>query len=292
VESHHTQHSTKKANQTIYGVVIAIFSFFLFLIVSMLLCVLVVMGLRKIEQKNLFQPTKLDRYRHISGTIYSLPGGGLLLNTTPGMPANTRRLLFLHGNTGNLELYAEAFERISSMGYDVWAVEYRGYGVAKFHDPSEEPSGDSVCQDAIEAWNVMGTPDSIVAGFSLGGAILAQVYEKLQPMPAQIVFLNSFGNLKQLIEDKMGAEFGGTAAPLMKTQWAIQAPKTFTGKVLIVFTADDLTVSSRHGERLCQVFSKSDSVCRELPRGGHRFAVFTYIQGWVSELLPPIVPDM
>ena len=59
---------------------------------------LAVLGLRKIEQKNLFAPTKLDRYRKLSGMIYSLPSGGLVLNTTPKAPTNARRILFLHGN--------------------------------------------------------------------------------------------------------------------------------------------------------------------------------------------------
>lgn len=277
--------------KTIRQLVLSIFSLMIFFVVSLALVCLGVLGLRKVEQKNLFAPVKLDRYRKLSGMIYSLPSGGLVLNTTPNAPSNARRILFLHGNTGNLELYKEALDKIAEYGYNVFALEYRGYGPAKMAEIDGEPNAKTVVQDALEAWNLMGTSDSIVAGFSLGGAILAQVYEKFVPAPAQIVFLNSFGDLKQLLEDKLGNEFGGTCAPLMATKWSIQAPKTYQGHVLVVFTADDLTVPAKHGERLCQVFSKSKLVCRELPRGGHKYSVFTFAPHWIPELLPPALPQ-
>lgn len=280
------QHPTSvgaATRKSIHAVVVTVFSLIVLLLLAVLLSLLAVIGLRKVEQKNLFQPTPLDRYTQLSGTIYSLRSGGLVLNTTPER-TQARRLLFLHGNTGNLELYREALDKIAEYGYNVFAIEYRGYGPAR---RDVEPNATTVTEDAVEAWDLMGSPDGIVAGFSLGGAILAQVYERLIPMPAQIVFLNSFGSIKQLLQDKLGQEFGSTAAPLMATQWSIKAPTLYTGKVLVVFTADDLTVPAKHGERLCQVFSKSDLVCRELPRGGHKYSVFSYFSSWANELLPP-----
>jgi len=94
-----------------------------------------------------------------------------------------------------------------------------------------------------------------------------------------------------LLEDKLGRDFGGAITPLLATDWAVRAPTTYTGKVLVVFTADDLTVPSKHGERLCQVFSRADLVCRELPRGGHKYAIFSYFEAWASALLPPTLDD-
>lgn len=286
-----TSSSQVKKQKTIRQLVIAAFSLLIFLVISVGLVLLAVLGLRKVEQKNLFAPIKLDRYRKLSGVVYSLPAGGLVLNTTPNAAQNARRVLFFPGNTGNLELYKEALDKIAEYGYNVFALEYRGYGPAKMED-SFQPNAQTLVQDAMEAWNLMGTSDGIVAGFSIGGAILTQIYEKLVPSPAQIVFLNSFGDLKQLLEDKLGQDFGGTMAPLMATKWAIQAPKTYDGHILVVFTADDLTVPAKHGERLCQVFSKSKKlVCRELPRGGHKYSIFTYAMSWLPELLPPFLPD-
>jgi Serine aminopeptidase, S33 len=286
------------SQSTIYRLVLAIFAFFLFLVVTLLAAVFLVLGLRRFEQKNLFVPTRLDRYRKLSGTVYSLPSGALVVNTTPDLPSSARRILFLHGNTGNLELYRDALDKIGAAGYNVFALEYRGYGPARFLGPAAatddpaagpQPNADSVVEDALEAWALMGTADGIVAGFSLGGAVLAQVYERLVPMPAQIVFLNSFGDVRSLLEDKVGAEIGAAAAPLLATRWSVRAPTTFSGKVLVVFTADDMTVPPKHGERLCQVFSKADLVCRELPRGGHKYSVFSFFDGWAPALLPALL---
>lgn len=271
--------------KTIRNVVIAIFSFMTFLVVTMLATFLAIAGLRKVEQKNLFQPTKLDRYRRLSGTIYSLPSGGLVLNVTPNAAPDARRVLFLHGNSHSLDVYADALTKIAEFGYNLFALEYRGYGPTVVEE-GFLPNAETVIEDALQAWSLMGTSDGIVAGFSLGGAILSQIYEKFIPEPAQIVFLNSFGDIKQLMEDKLGNELGGTCAPLMRTRWAIRAPTIYRGKVLVVFTADDLTVPAKHGERLCQVFSKADLTCLELLKGGHKWSVFSYINQWIAHLLP------
>lgn len=280
-----TNRKQESQQKTIRNIVIAIFSFLTILVVTLLATLMAIVGLRKVEQKNLFQPTKLDRYHLLNGMIYSLPSGGLVLNLTPNAPANARRVLFLHGNSHNLDVYADALTKIAEFGYNLFALEYRGYGPTVV-PPTFKPNAETVIEDALQAWSLMGTSDGIVVGFSLGGAILSQVYEKFIPEPAQIVFLNSFGDVKQLMEDKLGNDLGGTCAPLMKTRWSIRAPTVYRGRVLVVFTADDLTVPAKHGERLCQVFSKADLTCRELPRGGHRYSVFSYIQHWISELLP------
>src|SRR5579871_2685207 len=107
----------------IHHIVIAIFSFLVFVAVSALVLFLAVLGLRKVEQKNLFCPTKLDRYRKLTGVVHSLPSGALVLNLTPNAPANARRVLFLPGNTGSLEHYHEAFAAIASYGYNLFALE-------------------------------------------------------------------------------------------------------------------------------------------------------------------------
>lgn len=52
-------------------------------------------------------------------------------------------------------------------------------------------------RDVMDAWSVCGRSDAIVIGFSLGGAILGEVYEALSPMPAQLVFLNTFVSEKK-----------------------------------------------------------------------------------------------
>jgi hypothetical protein len=141
-------------------------------------------------------------------------------------------------------------------------------------------------EDAIEAWESMGDASAIVVGFSIGGAVLGQVYEKLVPAPAQIVFLNSFYSIGALLTDKFG-DLGRMITPLMETQWVTQAPTIYSGKVLVLFSKDDTTVPASQGVKLCQVFSKADLNCQELPDGGHRFSAFLHVPNWIEHLLPP-----
>jgi hypothetical protein len=282
IQHQHTDEQRAKQH-TIKNVVISLFAFLLFLITNILVWVAGIMGLRALEQQKLFVPKKLDSYRKLDGVLYTLPSGALLYRANPDAPSTARRLLFLHGNTHHIDAYHEPLKRLTKYGYDVWAVEYRGYGCAP-----GTANAENMLQDAMEAWNIMGDANGIVVGFSIGGGVLGQIYELLMPQPAQVVFASTFYSVPALLTDKFG-ELGAIVAPFLKTQWVIRAPTTYKGKVLVLFSRDDSTVPPSSSEALCQVFVKSDLVCRELPDGGHRFGAYLHVPSWVTDLLPPTI---
>jgi uncharacterized protein len=83
--------------------------------------------------------------------------------------------LYCHGNAGNLTRFAELMPRLNEAGISVFLFDYRGYGRSSGH-----LSVHGVVRDAIAAakkhdeLRPPGLP-SIAYGFSLGGAVAAQL---------------------------------------------------------------------------------------------------------------------
>lgn len=88
-------------------------------------------------------------------------------------------VFFLHGSGGNIERYNENIPFYTSMGYDIFLLDYRGYGKSEGKMISE----DQFHEDVRIAYKKMLTryneEDIVVIGFSLGGvpaAMLASYY--------------------------------------------------------------------------------------------------------------------
>lgn len=83
--------------------------------------------------------------------------------------------VFCHGNTGNITTVAEIMPHLLDAGYNVLLFDYRGFGLS-----SGRPSLRGVVDDGLTAASFheqirpRGLP-SILYGFSLGGAIAAQI---------------------------------------------------------------------------------------------------------------------
>jgi pimeloyl-ACP methyl ester carboxylesterase len=228
------------ATTVVWSLILAV----LVIIIAILIFITAVFVVRDVEKTKLFQPTVLTHYpKSLQGEWYTLKHGGGLMNTTPHRNSpNIRRVLFLHGNSYELSKYQPALQTLEAQGYDVWAIEYAGFGkkdsTTKTTDPcfshphnlivfcvlgitkpiDSAPNSESCLRDVMDAWKICGRKDCIVIGFSIGGAILGEVYEAFNPMPAQLVFLNTFDSFPQLVSDKLGSSI---LSPLLTTQWYV-----------------------------------------------------------------------
>jgi dienelactone hydrolase len=255
-----------------------------------LLGLVIFVVVRAVEQNNLFAPTQTNRYKKITGQWIRLKSGGGVMHCTEHALPNSRRLIFLHGNTGNLDLYDAALRRCASLGYDIYALEFRGYGTTLQDVPAPDriaPDARSILRDAIECWQAVGDSNAIIMGFSLGGIALGQIYDELAPMPAQLVFLNTFYSFPNLVAEKLGV-VGTALNPLLATKWHTRSPKKYHNRVLVVYTADDDVVPAAQGKALCHIFSTLKPDCVELPSGGHRYSTIIHIDKWANSnyLLP------
>ncbi len=81
-------------------------------------------------------------------------------------------LYFLHGNGGNLSYHADFIANLARMGVDVFAIDYRGFGLSE-----GAPSEAGLYRDACAGWRYLTNerklnPQQILLlGQSLGGAV-------------------------------------------------------------------------------------------------------------------------
>lgn len=88
-----------------------------------------------------------------------------------GNDADKPTLLYLHGARWNVVGSAWRIARMHELGFNVVAVDYRGFGKSD----SETPSEDKAYEDALAAWNWIAQKypqqQRFIFGHSLGGAI-------------------------------------------------------------------------------------------------------------------------
>ncbi|MEY3397624.1 MAG: hypothetical protein RL220_218 [Bacteroidota bacterium] len=110
---------------------------------------------------------------------------GLLLK----VPGSRGLVFYLHGNTGSLKRWQFMAEEISGYGWDVFVMDYRGYGQSKgkrseaiMHRDAEE------CYDKIAA----GYEKTIVYGRSLGSGFAVRLTsrKKVRHLILETPFLN------------------------------------------------------------------------------------------------------
>ncbi len=100
----------------------------------------------------------------------------LLIN---GNDANKPVLLYLHGARWNVVGSAWRIERMRELGFNVVALDYRGFGKSD----AEAPSEDKAYEDAQAAWLWMAQQypkqPRLIFGHSLGGAIAIDLASKV-----------------------------------------------------------------------------------------------------------------
>jgi pimeloyl-ACP methyl ester carboxylesterase len=91
----------------------------------------------------------------------------------PAQNSSGKTLLYLHGSAINIGANVDHARRFHNLGFAIFLVSYRGYGLSDGEFPSEE----QVYADAEAAWNYLIkekgiAPNSIfIYGHSIGGAI-------------------------------------------------------------------------------------------------------------------------
>jgi pimeloyl-ACP methyl ester carboxylesterase len=117
-----------------------------------------------------------------------------------GTATQTSTVLYLHGARVNLSGSVYRIRSLSETGYNVLAVDYRGFGRSSPARPSE----DSVYEDALAAWRYLRTrvPEArrrILYGHSLGGAIAADLATRVDD-GAGVVLESTFTSILELAD--------------------------------------------------------------------------------------------
>jgi fermentation-respiration switch protein FrsA (DUF1100 family) len=109
---------------------------------------------------------------------FETPDGEMLFGWYCRSPRAIASSVFCHGNTGNLTVSAEVIPHLLDAGINVLSFDYRGFGKS-----SGRPSIRGVIQDGVTAARFHDSIrprhlPSILYGYSLGGAIAAQVMKQ------------------------------------------------------------------------------------------------------------------
>lgn len=147
---------------------------------------------------------------------------------------NKGTIVFFHGNAENISTHIDSMFWLLEEGYNIFAIDYRGYGKSE-----GKPTIEGLINDAISAIYYIQSinelnKDIIIYGQSIGGAIavtaVANVSEK-KSLKALIIE-SSFSSYKKIAKDKIKSHF------LLKLfyplVWFIDdkySPEYFIGKV-------------------------------------------------------------
>ena len=162
----------------------------------------------------------------------------------PAAPA----ILYLHGARWNLTGSASRIERWRKLGFNVLAVDYRGFGKSSDVAPTEALA----YEDAETAWDYLGklAPGKrrFIVGHSLGGAIAVELATR-RPDAAGLVLEATFTSVRDMIDHQ---PWGWLPVGLIITQEfdALSKIPKVRVPILIVHGTRDNVVPFEMGEKL------------------------------------------
>lgn len=111
---------------------------------------------------------------------------------------SSRGLIFyLHGNAGSLRSWGEVAKTYTLLGYDVFMLDYRGYGKSEGSIQSEEQlfQDDQLAYDQLK--NIYDENKIVVLGYSIGTGLAAKLASTNHPK--MLILQAPFFNMKDLI---------------------------------------------------------------------------------------------
>jgi len=171
----------------------------------------------------------------------------------PSQSAAAPVLLYLHGNGGNISANLPRVQRYHAIGFSVFLIDYRGYGLSQGRFPSEK----RVYEDAETAWHYLieqrGVPPEklYVFGHSLGGAIALELATR-QPQIPGLVIEGSFTSIRDLATQEKG--YGWLPVNWLLTQRfnSLQKVSTLPIPIFFIHGTDDPVVPAYMSEILYQ----------------------------------------
>ena len=154
-------------------------------------------------------------------------------------------VFFLHGNGGNLQTWLTGVDFYRRVNYDLFMIDYRGYGKSSGQIESEA----QLHEDMRTAWNriapLYAGKKLVVYGRSLGTGLAAKLSSEVQP--DLTVLVSPFESLKAMGDAQYPWLPGAVNRyPMRSDEWL---PK-IKGPIIIEHGDSDTLISLSHGERL------------------------------------------
>ena len=187
----------------------------------------------------------------------------------PDTSPSSITILHFHGNGGNLNVNVPFFEKWHQMGYAVFSIDYRGYGLSHNRFPNEE----RVYDDAEAAWKYLVSqrgidPTTIVVfGHSMGGAIAIELATR-HPKMAALVIEGSFSSMKAVCHQRGWSKFLPIDLLLTHDFNSIEKLQSLSLPILFIHAIEDEVVPAFMSQKLYDA-AKGDKKLHWVEGGDH-----------------------
>ncbi len=206
-------------------------------------------------------------------------------------------LLFFHGNAGNISHRGDSVAIFHRLGWNVFIVDYRGYGRS-----TGKPSEAGLYEDARAAWAYLTqdrgiAADSIIVfGRSLGGAVAARLAAEANP--GALILESTFSSARDMARAVFPI-LSRLVVPRYRFD-TVAAVRQIRCPVLVAHSPDDEIIPYRVGERVYVAAHDPKAFYRLngnhndaflLSRSGYERALGDFIAG-IDTAANPITPSM
>jgi hypothetical protein len=159
-----------------------------------LLCILAIAGYLSIcgliyfyQENLLFFPEKLEEgyqfdFQHDFEERNIVTGSGHIINTLLFRKENSKGVIFyLHGNGGSLRTAGDVSQHFLPLGYDVFLIDYPGYGKSSSEITDEEELFEDMQFVYNDLQNYYSEDSIVVLGYSIGTGIAAHLASNNSP---------------------------------------------------------------------------------------------------------------
>lgn len=163
-------------------------------------------------------------------------------------------IFFLHGNAGNLDSWVPDVDFYRAEAFDLFMIDYRGYGKSNGHIQSQK----QLIDDVLQSWNQV-SPEYIDAnipimiyGRSIGTFLAAELSTKVEH--DALVLVSPYSSLKTLVKEKLRWLPSSILRFPLNTQSLIEEKLIkYPAKTTLIHGAQDLTIPIEHAHRLASI---------------------------------------
>ncbi|MBI4431642.1 MAG: alpha/beta hydrolase [Candidatus Omnitrophica bacterium] len=234
------------------GIIVRLFR--ILLVLSIVFFLLKVGVMEWLERQLVFYPSRLIA---VTPSNWGLKYEDIFIKTSDGVrlhgwfvptPSERARLLFFHGNAGNIGDRAFHLPEFVQRGISVLFVDYRGFGQSE-----GVPSELGIYADAEAAldWLKHRKPGDfpiVYYGESLGSAVAIELAVSKEPPPQKIILEGGFSNARDMA--KVMYSFLGSALPLTYEFDSVTKIQSLKCPLLSIHGTEDDVVPFALGQKL------------------------------------------
>lgn len=221
------------------------------------------------QERFIFFPEKLDK---TSPLVFPQPTEELHFKTKDGnelvgllFPADSSKglIFYLHGNAGSLRTWGSIAEVYRALHYDIFMLDYRGYGKSEGHISSEKQLHEDVQLVYDSLKQRYEEAQTIVLGYSIGSGLAAKLASANSPR--QLILQTPYFSLSDLMSHYY------PFLPRFLLKYELETNKYLPAchmPVAIIHGDQDAVIPHESSERLQKLFKPGDTLIT-LKGAGH-----------------------